>query len=75
MHRDLKPDNVMLDVSGQVKVIDFGLCNYIGKDDLLHTQCGSLCFSAPELLGNRPYGMSRATCCFPPLKKMATWLI
>jgi serine/threonine protein kinase len=40
---------------GEIKLIDFGLCNFYDAHDLLSTFCGSLYFASPELLEARPY--------------------
>ncbi|KAH9516480.1 hypothetical protein DERF_007215 [Dermatophagoides farinae] len=60
VHRDLKPENILI-INNQlqksdilVKLIDFGFSNQWCEDELLRTSCGSLAYSAPEiLLGNQ----------------------
>ncbi|KAI4335450.1 hypothetical protein L6164_014094 [Bauhinia variegata] len=54
-HRDLKPDNLLLDSNGNLKVSDFGLSTLRKPNDLLTTACGSPCYVAPELLWNKGY--------------------
>uniref|UniRef100_A0A7N1A3V8 non-specific serine/threonine protein kinase n=1 Tax=Kalanchoe fedtschenkoi TaxID=63787 RepID=A0A7N1A3V8_KALFE len=57
-HRDLKPENLLLDDSWNLKISDFGLSalkEQIGPDGLLHTQCGTPAYVAPEVLGKNGY--------------------
>ena len=55
VHRDMKPENIMLTKDMIVKIGDFGLSKYFkSNESRLKTNCGSPCYSAPEVLrGNR----------------------
>uniref|UniRef100_A0A8W8JZC1 SNF-related serine/threonine-protein kinase n=1 Tax=Magallana gigas TaxID=29159 RepID=A0A8W8JZC1_MAGGI len=51
VHRDLKPENVVFfEKLGIVKLTDFGFSNMFNPGKKLETSCGSLAYSAPEIL-------------------------
>lgn len=54
-HRDLKPDNILLDRKFVLKLGDFGLASLNPSNHLLMTNCGTQGYQAPEVLTNAPY--------------------
>eukprot|EP00922_Rhytidocystis_sp_ex-Travisia-forbesii_P021905 GHVS01032086.1.p1 GENE.GHVS01032086.1~~GHVS01032086.1.p1 ORF type:complete len:740 (-),score=138.47 GHVS01032086.1:286-2457(-) len=64
VHRDIKPDNIMFDADGHVRLLDLGLCGRVvasmGEDSrppLLRSLVGSLPYVAPEVLAGTGYGL------------------
>ena len=55
IHRDIKLDNILLDLDNNIKICDFGVSRKINKDDVMFEQCGTPAYIAPEILINKGY--------------------
>jgi serine/threonine protein kinase len=54
-HRDLKPDNILIDKQFNAKLADFGLCHVTSAKNLLKTPCGSPLYAPPEIISGQDY--------------------
>ncbi|KPJ05911.1 Serine/threonine-protein kinase Genghis Khan [Papilio xuthus] len=52
MARDIKPDNVLLDASGHIRLADFGSCLRLGDDGKVQSNVavGTPDYISPEIL-------------------------
>ena len=60
LHQDIKPDNIVIEHNGQVKIVDFGACHVAGITEIAtplqrDIALGTASYSAPEhALGQKP---------------------
>ena len=52
VHRDIKLDNILIDLNNNIKLCDFGVSKQIHKGMLLKDKCGTPAYIAPEILSN-----------------------
>lgn len=58
VYRDLKPENVMLDANGYLRVIDFGISKRLDEDNgRTFTMIGTPHYMAPEVMLQAGYGL------------------
>jgi len=55
LHRDLKPQNILLTNEYNIKITDFGFAKQIDKNSLITTLCGSPMYMAPEIINRQDY--------------------
>lgn len=56
LHRDLKPQNILVQPGPLLKLTDFGLSRDLSASSVAHTMAGTAQFIAPEVNNFEPYG-------------------
>ena len=55
VHRDIKLENILLDESNDIKLIDFGFSTSVAPDKTFNIFCGTPSYMAPEIISRANY--------------------
>jgi serine/threonine protein kinase len=55
VHRDIKPQNILVNTTGRVKLTDFGISRELSTAVLAKTFIGSFKYMSPERILHQPY--------------------
>ncbi len=55
IHRDIKLDNILIDLNNNIKICDFGVGKNYQNNEKFMDQCGTPAYIAPEILNNEGY--------------------
>ncbi|XP_060845651.1 cAMP-dependent protein kinase catalytic subunit alpha-like [Rhopalosiphum padi] len=58
VHRNLKPENILVNVNGYVRLSGFGDSKLIGRASRTYSLCGTPDYMPPEMVGFRGYGLA-----------------
>ncbi|OQR85371.1 protein kinase [Achlya hypogyna] len=58
VYRDLKPENVLLDAQGHVRLADFGFCKDLSDTERTYSFCGSPEYLSPEMIARRGHSLA-----------------
>ena len=58
VYRDLKPENVLFQDNGYVKLADFGFVKEVKPHERTYTFCGTPEYIAPEIILNKGYNQA-----------------